>query len=202
MASVAARPGSSVLKSSTGSTSMKRRSSCGSGGLPLATTRQEKLAGRPSSASCTVSDAMAIGRARSSSSIWPYCTPTSPIDSARRAPLRLGSAASLSRRGLARTKPSVNPATSPVGKYITPFRSKKRPLCIWRTARIRSERDPSAWANRIEDCSTSSGVGASTTTRMSGCGKAFMNSNDRCVHRKLGEKRSLTSVSMAKWRVV
>jgi hypothetical protein len=36
---------------------MKRRSSYGSGGLPLASARQEKLAGRPASASAAVSAA-------------------------------------------------------------------------------------------------------------------------------------------------
>src|SRR5215472_10152306 len=47
IASVAARPGSKALKSSLGCTSMSRRRSRGSAGFPLASTCQEKTAGRP-----------------------------------------------------------------------------------------------------------------------------------------------------------
>ena len=59
---MAAPPGSSALKSRTGSTSMKRRSSRGSA-LPLSRTRQEKLANCPARTSSRVSASMFIGRA-------------------------------------------------------------------------------------------------------------------------------------------
>src|SRR5215471_4230221 len=49
-------------------------------------------------------------------------------------------------------------------------------------------------------CSTSSGVGASTTASMSGCGKDRMYWKARCVHGKSRGKRSLTSVLIAKCR--
>ena len=126
--------------------------------------------------------------------------PSAPSDSARRAPLRLGSAASVPRMGSAWRRPSVSRATSPVGKYNNPFRSKKLPLSGWCTARIRSRRAESAWASLVAARSTSSGVGASTTTRMSGCGKALMYWYARCVHAKSGAKSSLTSVLIAKCR--
>ena len=56
MASVAALPGVSAWKSSTGRTSTNRRVSLGVGGRPLSIACQEKLAGRPAMAFSKVSE--------------------------------------------------------------------------------------------------------------------------------------------------
>jgi len=45
-------------------------------------------------------------------------------------PRRLGSAAKISSRALARVNPSVTRATLSVGKYNKPFRAKKLPPWI------------------------------------------------------------------------
>ena len=67
MASVAAFPGMSAVKSSTGLISMKRRRSLVVDGRPLSIARQEKLAGRPAMASSSVSETMFMVPAKSSS---------------------------------------------------------------------------------------------------------------------------------------
>src|SRR5713226_6028270 len=200
IALVATRPGCSALKSSTGSISMNRRRSRGCAGLPLASTRQEKLAGRPARTSSTVSAASVIGRVISSSLSSLRSTPMTPNDSASSVPLRLGSAASVSSRASARVKPSVTRATSSVGRNSNPLRSKKLPLWGWRTARMTSWRACRASASLVAACSTSSGVGASTTARISRCGKAAMYSVARCVQGSCFEISSLMSVLMAKCR--
>ena len=86
---------------------MKRRRSRGCAGLPLASTRQEKLAGRPARTSSTVSAAIVIGRVMSSSFSSLRSTPVSPNDSASRVPRKLGSTASVSSRASERVSPSA-----------------------------------------------------------------------------------------------
>ena len=75
-----------------------------------------------------VSAAMVIGLVMSSRFSSPTCTPVIPSDSALSVPRRLGSAAKVFSRALARVNPSVARATLSVGKYNKPFRAKKLPL--------------------------------------------------------------------------
>ena len=108
---------------------MKRRRSVGSAGPP-ASARHEKLAGRPARTFSAVSAAMVTGLVMSSRFSSPRCTPVIPSDSALSVPRRLGWAAKISSRALARVNPPVTRATLSVGKYNKPFRAKKLPPWI------------------------------------------------------------------------
>ena len=197
----AAPPGSSAVKSITGSTSMKRRSSRGSA-VPLSRTRQEKLAKRPASTLSSVSDSMFIGRARSSRFMRPARAPPAPNETTFMTPRRLGSSDSMPISGRAAINwPMVRP-TSSTGRNRKACCSKNAPPPGRRTERKCSVRPVMRCARASAARSVSSGVGPSTTTRIVWvrCGNARSSSTSRCRHGAEVEISWLVSVVMAKCR--
>ena len=150
-----------------GLTSMKARLSASVSGLSLTSSRHEKFALPLLSTVSTVCEIRSNGRAALSSLTWPRLTPASPVSSAPVRPRIEGSPAMISIRGAEASNWPVVLATSSVGRNNRPFRAKNSPEPSGCTASKFLVSPLSFSASALAALPASSGVGASTTARIS-----------------------------------
>ena len=203
MASVAALPGSSALKSRIGLNSMKARRSESVSGLSLSSSRQENVAVPVFSTFSTVWAIRLKGRAVPSSLTCPRLTPASPVSSAPVNPRIEGSPAMISIRGAADSNCPVSWPTSATGRNNSPFFSKNSPEpSCWTDSKFFLSPE-SRSASALLATPVSSGVGASTTARIvRSRSKASPNWLSRLRQSRLDEISVLMSVLIEKcWAV-
>ena len=204
IASVALAPGSSAPKSSLGCTSMKRRSSRGSAGLPLTSVRQEKNGLPPPATFSSVSPNAVTGRAMSASLACPCETPSRAVCRLVMMPRSEGSDAIGPRNGAAAIICSVLVLTSARERNSKPLRLKKSPPSGRRTTENSLVWPASFAVSDAAPDSASSGVAPSITTRirLTCCGNRESKWISRCRQSTLGEINLVESVSMLKFSAV
>ena len=146
---------------------MKARLSESVSGLSLTSSRQENVAVPLLRTFSTVCEIWLKGRAVLSSLTWPRLTPARPVSSAPVRPRIEGSPAMISIRGAAASSwPAILP-TSSVGRNNRPFFSKNSPEPSGCTDSKFLVSPASFSASALPAALASSGVGASTTARIS-----------------------------------
>ena len=179
-----------------------RRSSEGSGGWPVISRRQEKAGCLPCATPSRASAIAVTAGLMPSSVVFPKRTPSIDCESAPRTPCRVGSAASVPRKGSALISCAISLRTSSTDLKRMPLRAKNSPPSGRLTVRIRSDWGASALASAAAASSAASGVVASTTAmiRSVRCGKRSL-SRISCWRQGSELDRSLLlSVLMAMWR--
>ena len=131
MASVAAFPGSSALKSRIGLNSMKARRSASVKGFSATSSRQEKVALPLFSTFSTVWAIWLNGRSVLSSLTCPRLMPANPVSSAPVNPRKEGSPAMISIRGAADSNWLVKLATWSTGRNKQPVLFKELARAEW-----------------------------------------------------------------------
>ena len=172
-------------------------------GLSLTSSRQENVASRLFRTSSTVWAIRLKGRSALSSLAWPRLTPARPVSSAPVKPRIEGSPAMISIRGAADSSWPVTLPTSSTERNSSPFFSKNspEPSGVTDSKFLLSPESFSASALAAE--LASSGVGASTTARISRSrSNACSNWLSRLRQSRSGEISVLMSVLMEKLRAV
>ena len=195
----ASEPGSSLAKSSRGSTRITLRSWCGSIFPALTRLCQEKKAGLPDSICSSASARREAGDCRSCTEAWPAASPVAKVDRVLISPRRLGSDASGPRNGWALISLAMLAFTSAVDRNSRP---------LWRQKGVASGRWielnsgpslPSRSASAAADSSASSGVLPSiTTTIWPWAGKRASNAACRWRQSSVCDNSWSVSVVMAK----
>ena len=180
---------------------MKRRSSRAAGSSPDISSLHENAALRPARTASNVSAILVSGLENSANSMRPALTPVGIKDSAWAKPRKLGSAASVARKGWALMSCSAARATSEVERNNIPFCSKNGPASGWRTDWKCSGSFARACTSARDALSASSGVAASSTTTIVSacCGNAASNWISRCRQGNSAEMSWLVSVVIAKF---
>ena len=181
--------------------SMKERLSASVSGFWLTSSRQENVALSLARTFSTVWEIRLKGRAALSSLTWPRLTPARPVSSAPVRPRIEGSPAMISIRGAADSSWAVVLAISSIGRNSRPFLAKNSPEPSGCTASKFLVSPLSFSASALAAELASSGVGASTTARISfSRSKASSNWMSRLRQSSSGEISVLMSVLMAKCR--
>ena len=140
-----------------------RRSSEGSGAWPVISRRQENAGCFPCATLSRASAIAVTAGLMPSSVVFPRRTPSIDCEIAPRTPCRVGSAASVPRKGSALINWAMSLRTSSTDLKRMPLRAKNSPPSGRVTVRITSDWGASASASAEAASSAPSGVVASTT---------------------------------------